>query len=98
MAHVLHAEAGIDEDEPLLGLDEQAVTGELRGRAAADAVEHGAAEWLHQSAIEVVDAHAGPPAMSENAAAGRWLRIAEASKEPLRPYSGGAAATIRRSS
>ena len=90
VAHVLQAEAGIDEDEPLVGLEEQAVTGELRGRAAADAVEYGAAERLHQSAIEVVDAQCRPS--RDERERGGWTMVAGS------PYSGGEAATIRRSS
>jgi predicted GNAT family acetyltransferase len=54
---VAQAEARLDQDEPLIRLDEQAVADEARRQTAAEAVEERAAERAHAAAIEVMDAH-----------------------------------------
>src|SRR5262249_47515935 len=55
---VLGAETGVEEDEAVVGLDQQAVTDDLGGlEPAAFAGDQPPAPGAHRPAVEVMDAH-----------------------------------------
>ena len=58
IAHVLDPEPGVDEDEPVLALDQQAMAAHRRDRpGAAAAAEQPSAARAQRPAVEMVDSH-----------------------------------------
>ena len=62
LGDVLDAEPGVDQDQPVIALDQEAMAGHGRGgQRSAGAAEHLPAAWTQRSAIEVMDAHPPDP-------------------------------------
>ena len=55
--NVLHAVAGIDQDEPGICLDQEAMRGNIAKETPAGAIEESAAEGTVRAAVEMMDTH-----------------------------------------
>ena len=56
---ILDPEPGVDQDQPVVALNQQAVAAHGRGRQRpAGAAEQSSAAWTERAAIEVMDTHA----------------------------------------
>jgi hypothetical protein len=59
LVDILDAKPGVDQDQSIIALDQQAVAAHGRGRQrTAGAAEQSSAAWTERSAVEVMDAHA----------------------------------------